>query len=391
MLTLAAADTLAGVASSATIVTSTVFGMELNAGTEVYKVLDQRQLAAAAGTIYTVPASTTAFIKSIHVVNNDSVTRTFQYFRGGTAAVNAITPVITLPIGGMAIYEDGGGWTVYDSTGKSLTQAQVISSATPTTVDTAAGSAGTSLQVSAADHDHQLSVATNAILLSSSAAPGAAATTLRSNDTIAAFDATAPTIDTPAVASAVGVINFAARRDHAHQSPGGVSRIISDVAIANTETVVVAFNSIPTAILNIAGVTFRVMVAGTLTTGATPGSGIFRIRIGPTTLTGVIPATITLAQTGSVTTAPFAITGMVTVRATGATGTLLGNLWVDAQNGAAPIAFTIAAAGFVSATTGTVTADLTLSTNRLEFTYISGNAGSTATFRTASWELYQMT
>jgi hypothetical protein len=118
MITLAAADTLAGVASAATIVTSTVFGMELNAGTEVYKVLDQRQLAAAAATIYTAPASTTAFIKSIHVVNNDTVTRTAQYFRGGTAAANAITSVVTIPIGGMAIYEDGYGWSIYDAVGK---------------------------------------------------------------------------------------------------------------------------------------------------------------------------------------------------------------------------------------------------------------------------------
>ena len=49
MLTLAAADTLAAGASAATQVTSTVFGMELNAGVEVYKVLDQRQLAAVSG------------------------------------------------------------------------------------------------------------------------------------------------------------------------------------------------------------------------------------------------------------------------------------------------------------------------------------------------------
>ena len=53
MLTLAAADTLAGVASAASQVTCTIFGMELNAGTEVYKVLDQRQLASSAATIYT--------------------------------------------------------------------------------------------------------------------------------------------------------------------------------------------------------------------------------------------------------------------------------------------------------------------------------------------------
>jgi hypothetical protein len=117
MITLAAADTLAAGASVATQLTSTIFGMELNAGTEVYKVLDQRQLAAAPATIYTAPGSTTAFIKTICVVNNDTSVRTCQFFRGGTAAANAITPVLSIPIGGFALYEDGQGWSVYDAAG----------------------------------------------------------------------------------------------------------------------------------------------------------------------------------------------------------------------------------------------------------------------------------
>lgn len=111
MLTLAAADTLAGVASAASEVTCTVFGMELNGTTETYKVLYQGQLAAAAATIYTVPGSTQAFIRTITIVNTDAVgANTFQLFRGGTAGVNAITPVINLPAGGSATYEDGQGW-----------------------------------------------------------------------------------------------------------------------------------------------------------------------------------------------------------------------------------------------------------------------------------------
>jgi hypothetical protein len=121
MLTLAAADTLAAGASVASMLTSTVFGMELNGGVEVYKVLDQRQLAAVAATIYTVPGSTQAFIKTIFVCNFDTVNRTFQYFRGGTAAANALTPPVTLLPGGWAVYEDGEGWMVYNSAGQLLT------------------------------------------------------------------------------------------------------------------------------------------------------------------------------------------------------------------------------------------------------------------------------
>lgn len=118
MIVLAAADTLAGQASVASQVTSTIFGMELNGTTETYKVLDQRQLSNTAGTIYTVPSSTQAFIKSIHVVNNDTSARTFQYFRGGTAASNAITPAINLDAsGGFAIFSEANGWTVYTPTG----------------------------------------------------------------------------------------------------------------------------------------------------------------------------------------------------------------------------------------------------------------------------------
>jgi len=67
------------------------------------------------------------------------------------------------------------------------------------------------------DHKHgRESFATNAILLGSAAAAGLATTPSRSNDTIAAFDATAPSTQAFADAAVVGVINFAARRDHKH-------------------------------------------------------------------------------------------------------------------------------------------------------------------------------
>lgn len=120
MITLATADVLSAGASVASELTSTVFGMELNGTTETYKVLDQRQLAASPATIYTVPGSTTAFIKTITVVNTDIYLHTFQYFRGGTAAVNALTPVLSIPAGGMAVYEDGQGWQVLNGDGQLL-------------------------------------------------------------------------------------------------------------------------------------------------------------------------------------------------------------------------------------------------------------------------------
>lgn len=132
MLTLAAADTLAAGASVATQMTCTVFGMELNAGTEVYKVLDQRQLASSPATIYTAPTSTTAFIKTIMVNNNDTVVRTFRLFRGGTAAANAITPNFSLLPGGCAVYEDAMGWMFYNAGGQLLQASGAPITAIPT-------------------------------------------------------------------------------------------------------------------------------------------------------------------------------------------------------------------------------------------------------------------
>lgn len=122
MFTLAATDTLAGDADVATTLTITVMGMELVGTTETYKILYQGQLPAAAATLYTVPASTTAFIKTISVVNNDAgASHQFQLFVDGTANANAITPLVTVPAGGMAYYEDGRGWTAKNAAIQELT------------------------------------------------------------------------------------------------------------------------------------------------------------------------------------------------------------------------------------------------------------------------------
>lgn len=111
MITLATTNTIAGVASVATKLTCTIFGMELNGTTEVYKVLYQGQLPAAVATLYTVPASNTSFIKTITVINTDVVDRTFELFVNGTADANSISATYLVSAGGAAIYEDGQGWS----------------------------------------------------------------------------------------------------------------------------------------------------------------------------------------------------------------------------------------------------------------------------------------
>lgn len=123
MIILAANDTIAGVADAASQVSVTIFGMELETTglAETYKTLYQGQLAASPATIYTATANGPSFIRSIAVVNNDSVQRTFQLFRGGTAALNKITPAIPIAPGGFALYEDMRGWQVFSSNGSLLT------------------------------------------------------------------------------------------------------------------------------------------------------------------------------------------------------------------------------------------------------------------------------
>lgn len=76
---------------------------------------------------------------------------------------------------------------------------------------------GTSVNPAHVDHKHaREAFATPAVVLGSSAAAGAATTLIRSDATIAAFDATSPTTSAVGDAAAVGSAAFAARRDHVH-------------------------------------------------------------------------------------------------------------------------------------------------------------------------------
>ena len=117
-ITLAAADTIAGVAGSATAITYTITGDEVGTS-DTFKVLAQGQLPNAIATIYTVPASTAAIVKTIHLVNTTAGTVTASLTVKGTAAANQILPPISILAGGFAVYGDDG-WQVYNSGGQIL-------------------------------------------------------------------------------------------------------------------------------------------------------------------------------------------------------------------------------------------------------------------------------
>lgn len=81
--------------------------------------------------------------------------------------------------------------------------------------------------------------ATNTIALGTAAAAGAATSLIRSDATIAAFDATTPAA--VAIAGAVGAINLAARRDHAHAhgSLGTIANAHAAADITNAASLIV--------------------------------------------------------------------------------------------------------------------------------------------------------
>lgn len=215
------------------------------------------------------------------------------------------------------------------------------------------------------------------LTLASVASNGAATTALRSDDVIAAFDTTVPVTQNFGDTPTVGTASFAARRDHRHGMPADPSPITAAVAIANTETVVTS-QSIASGLT--AGSSFTVRAYGRLTSGATGGTSIFRFRIGTTTLTGNIAATLSITNANNVTNAPFLMEMLVTIRTSGGAGTAIGNISV---NGGITGAFT--ATADISAISATVAVNTTV-TNLVEFTYISGNAGTTATFENVALE-----
>jgi len=118
-LALATGDTITGVAGSATSITYTISGDEIAAGADAFKVLAQGQLPSTVGTLYTVPASTEAIVKTIHLANMTGGTVTARLNVKGTAAANAILPPISILAGGFAVYADDG-WRVYNDQGQLL-------------------------------------------------------------------------------------------------------------------------------------------------------------------------------------------------------------------------------------------------------------------------------
>jgi hypothetical protein len=146
------------------------------------------------------------------------------------------------------------------------------------------------------------------------------------------------------------------------------SAITSAAAIANTETVVSSYVCAANELA--AGTTFHFRAAASQA-GTNAANPTIRIRVGTTTLTGNIAAALT-GVSGSGGT-PSWFEGFVTVRTAGAGGTVIASICHHNQSQSR-----------VEAQTATVAVDTTAASQRIEFTFISGNAANTFTFQNAT-------
>ena len=109
MITLEAADLIEGDASAANAVDYIINGVQEASSVVSVKALADGQLPASKGTLYTTPASTTAIVKSVILVNADSSARTVNLYvqRDGSNSRRIIPENLSLEAnGGSAILAD---------------------------------------------------------------------------------------------------------------------------------------------------------------------------------------------------------------------------------------------------------------------------------------------
>ena len=326
-LFLAANDSIHGLAGSAASITYTIFGK----GPRLSKILAQGQLGTSDALLYS-PATEggdQALVLAVVLANvtSGSISGVKLGINGSAAtAAYQILSSASIPANGCAIF-DGTSWSVYDS--------------------------GGNLQLAGAGNT--------------------------------SFDSTIASVTTPLALGTAGSAATAAHRDHSHQSPGGIASIVAEsTSIVNSEALVVGA-AIPANLMQ-AGTTFRITASGTITTTSAPGSCVFRARIGTTTLTGNIAATVTAPANVSLTTQPFWLDFLVTVRTAGAGGTVVGQALALSAN-ASTGAFT---STVIIGTLATAVAVDTTAAKRIELTAITGAATAGLLFENASISVVQM-
>jgi hypothetical protein len=121
-LTLAATQSIAGVAGTASAITITLFGDEITGTTDAFRVLYQGTMPTSVAAIYTA-TSVQAIVKAISLQNVTAGAVTVSLYVNGTAGTNQIWGA-TIPANGSASYD--GSWSVYSNTGLQQSAAATI-------------------------------------------------------------------------------------------------------------------------------------------------------------------------------------------------------------------------------------------------------------------------
>lgn len=334
MLNLNNGDSIHGLAGTADSITYTLFGVLLNQVTResIGQMLAQGQLAVADALLYMPPGGFEADVTMVILANvtSGAITGVKVAINGSAAtAGKQIISSLTIPANGQAVWA-GGVLQVFDSGGNQ----QV------------AGAANT------------------------------------------AFDATIPAITTPLALGTAGSAATSPHRDHTHQSPGGVAAIVAASAgIVDTETKAVNA-SIPAGMLRV-GTVLRLRAFAFIT--STVNNDItFNVRLGPTTLTGNIPAALTCkpGNSGTTTAAGVLIDVTVTIRTIGASGTCYGVGVAVSHSSGAAVSQALALANELF-TPASVAVDTTVA-NLAEICCVTAAATTAVTFQVATIEIERM-
>lgn len=163
----------------------------------------------------------------------------------------------------------------------------------------------------------------------------------------------------------------------AEATVGLATRTSATGAITSTETQVLGI-TIPAGSFTV-GSTYR-FTAHALLTSSAANSVTFRMRVGPTTLTGSAAMARALTATTTASSDGFTVSGLFTVRTVGASGTCIGNVSI-VGSGAQPFSTNAAS----SASNAAVSVDTTVA-NILEFTIQTGAGTTSVTVTQALWE-----
>ncbi len=331
-LPLGSGDSIHALAGTGAVITYELFGCEVSSSGLINKVLAQGQLAATDGLVYSPPAGGAAAIVLMAFVNTSSspVTGVAVAINGSAAtAANQLIPSLTIPANGSATFKDGE-LRVYDSGGN-----------------------------------------------------------LYQTSTSTSFDSTLPAPTVPlTLTGVVGTAATAPHRDHQHQSPGGIASIIAaSAAIVDTQVQVVGA-TIPAGLLK-AGTVLILRASGTITS-TVDNIITFRARLGPTTLTGNIPASLAAhpGNSGTTTAAPFALEIRVTIRTVGASGTCYGGGFVASVASGAAVSQALANSSDIFA--GASVAVDTTGANVFELTCVTAANTTAVTFQTAHASVEKM-